>query len=227
MTNILRFNILFLYCILLFSYTLSRDILQEWEDNTHNSINENISEDLLSYAGSSTTTKKLYLGKNNLYLVDGKVPLKVISNQNLNSITSPLIEYNEVYYFCSSSGLYKIENDELKKIEITTDDFSGTISSYKCIYHKIKNNIIVGPIGGNYIFNYNINEKTWKSNSKLDGSLLDITYKDIDQNVPFLAAISLNWNNYYLFVYKFEDGQFNSIYGPCLNYCSGFSINDD
>lgn len=227
MTNIYRFNILFLYCILLFSYTLSRDILQEWEDNTHNSINENISEDLLSYAGSSTTTKKLYLGKNKLYLVDGKESLKVISNHNLNSITSPLIEYNEVYYFCSSSGLYKIENDELKKIEITTNDFSGTISSYKCIYHKIKNNIIVGPIGGNYIFNYNINEKTWKSNSKLDGSLLDITYKDIDQNVPFLAAISLNWNNYYLFVYKFEDGQFNSIYGPCLNYCSGFSINDN
>ena len=230
MANIFRFNILFLYCILLFSYTLSRDILQEWEDNTHNSINEKITEDLLSFAGSSTTNKKLYLGKQNLYLVDGNDSPKEISNQNLNSITSPLIELDEVYYFCSSSGLYKIENDELKKIEITTpDDFSGTISSYKCIYYKNKNNIIVGPIGSNYLFNYNINEENWKSNSKLEGSsLIDITYKDIDQNIPLLASISKNLNNqYYLFVYKFEDDQFKRIKERCLSNSPDFSIYDN
>ena len=226
MSNFYKMNILFIYFIVLFSNTLTKDILQEWEDNTKSYIEKGISEDILSYALSSTSNTQMYLGKQNIYLINSDNSTKI--KHHLNSIDSTLIESNDKYYFCSSSALYKIdkENEEVSEIKISKpSDFTGTVKSYKCIYYKPKNSFIIGMIGSNYIFYFDPDSESIKHSKKVEGYLSDINYYPFEINIPFVATLSNNNNQYYLKVCKF-DVQFINIYESILNEHSEFSVKD-
>ena len=122
----LTINLFINFLLISFSSIKSREILNEWEDNTQI-----------------------------MHLASEDAPISLALN---NSIQSPLFYKNNIYYFCSSSSFFKIEQNKLEKIEI-----DKTFNSLKCYYYNYSDaeSIIVGLIGTDSILNYNLNDKKW------------------------------------------------------------------
>ena len=92
--------------------------------------------------------------------------------------------------FCSSSALYKIENKEISEIKISKpNDFTGTVNSYKCIYHRIKNNFLIGILGSNFMFYFDSKTETITSSKKVEGHLNDIGYY-MEGNTLLISTLS-------------------------------------
>jgi hypothetical protein len=229
MSNKIKINLLFICFIFLFTSTLNKEIFQEWEDNTQNFIEKDITEDLLSYtisySSNGASNTKMYLGKQNIYLIKENENIKI--PHNIKSINSALIESNEKYYFCSSSALYKIENKEISEIKISKpNDFTGTVKSYKCIFHRKKDNFLIGMLGSNFMFYFDSKSEKITSYKKVEGHLNDIGYY-MDGNALLISTLSnIDNKEFYLQVFKFENDQFIHADDSFLNSISDFSLKD-
>ena len=232
MPNSFKINILIFYLFLLFFHIKSKEMLEEWEDTTQNIINSSnpISSSTIFFAINNITNSKIYLDEKKIYIINqaNKIIISLDNNLKIKSINSPLIEIDTIYYFCSSSSLYKIENEKLISIGINTpNDIEGKINSLKCFNHK-NEKIIIGLIGANYIINYYLNKKDFlkKDKYKLLGNLIDINIYNINANIPYIAAISKNKNKYFLQTLTLENMEFINSYISYLSEEPNFEVSD-
>ena len=233
MKNIFNKIILAIF-ILLFSNVKDQEILEEWEDNTQDKIEPTISDSsyLLSYAIDNITNSKLYLGDKNLYLIDDLENTAIsIKNNNIKSISSPLIKLDSIYYFCSSPYIYIIDDKKIKKnIDISKQiKYSGEIKSMKCAYYhnEEQDYIIVSLIGANYILIYNTTENKIINNFKLLGNLIDINFYGIDTIDPVFSAIVKNDNNLYIYQMFQFNNKFIDMLNSNLNEYKDFEFYDE
>lgn len=170
------------FLLISFSSIKSREILNEWEDNTQ--IIDLASEDA-----------QISLALN-------------------NNIQSPLFYRNNIYYFCSSSSFFKIEQNKLEKIEI-----DKTFSSLKCYYYNYSDaeSIIVGLIGTDSILNYNLNDKKWTTLQLSGSNLIDMNIYYKDMSFQHIAAITKKNNEYYLNLIEIDNGSLKSNYDSIIN----------
>ena len=138
-----------------------------------------------------------------LNLASEDTPLSLALN---NSIQSPLFKINNIYYFCSSSSLFKIEQNKIEEIKINITIGQGTINSLKCYYYPNMGSIIVGLIGTYEIVFYNIKDKNWKkTHYGIPNNLIDMNSYIDNENILYFAAVSREYNEYYLSVLKGKD----------------------
>ena len=207
-----------IFLFFLFSFINNKEFIEEWENNTQNIYESFENSSPLSLVVNNLTNTTLYLYSDNIYIVnETSNEAKIIENkENLKSIDS-LIEFNETYYICSSSGLFQIINDDnLIKIDISED-----IHSLKCFYFQNgeQHNILIGLIGSNRLLNYDlINEKLVKYNYN-EGNLIDINCYGIDTTKPIFAIISKDNDKYILKIDKYENGNFNNMH---ISYLSNY-----
>ena len=166
----------FLISLLLVSFSSikSREILNEWEENTQI-----------------------------LNLTSEEAPISLALN---HSIQSPLFYINNIYYFCSSSSLFKIEKNDIKEIKRENVHIGpGTISSLKCYYYPKNESIIVGLVGTYSVLYYKLKDKIWDPTYfRIASNLIDMNSYIDNNNIIYFATISRenNSNIYYLNLLK-------------------------
>jgi len=133
--------------------------------------------EIVGISYSNITDKTLYLTNENnvsyLYFNEKKYENKF--PEELVYLDSPLIEYNDEYYFCSSSkNILKFnQKGELTKIE-NPSVISGFNDDYKlkCFYlNSEKKVIIVTFINTPYICSYDLTENNWMVNNNQEYQL--------------------------------------------------------
>ena len=127
----------------------SKVILPEWDNNiieTNNSISFK-TKSIDSYALDNVTTSVLYLGKisGNSYLFLNKTRINNPFPNDIKSLDSPLISFQNEYFFCSTKYFFKINsNNQVDKIQFPNFiDLSNYDYSIKLISCSQKSEIIL------------------------------------------------------------------------------------
>ena len=225
----IKMNLLIIILFLIFSISKSKEILEEWEYNTQNKIENST---FISFAINNITDTKIYVDKDYLYIIKKDEEYTISHNKEITSINSPLIEYNQDYYFCTNLNLYKIrnENSQLEKIEFNSNS-SDTIKSLKCNKMSTYNSeyIFVGLIGTNSIFTYRLSDN--KTNcQQLSGEIIAISSYNIDTEISHHAIFYKNYadNKYILQIFKCENNDaLNPIHQSILSDYSNFEFTDN
>ena len=145
--------------------------LPRWEDNSikiEDPTNQSPNS-IDSYIINNETTDKLYLGEKNgthyLYL-NGN--MSYLSNDNISSITPPLMKYNNLYYFCSSKQIIKLNTTGNNEPEMINgpEKLNGYDNwKLKCFKHFSKVDefalIVAAFIGTPYVCFYNLKTNEW------------------------------------------------------------------
>jgi len=162
----------------------------QWKNNQNiKSLPPELSNsEIVGISYSNTTDKTLYLiNENNIsYLYFNEIKYKNKLQEELIYLDSPLIEYNEEYYFCSSSknilkfntkgDLTKIPNPNI--ISGITDDYK-----LKCFYlDEEKKVIIVTFINTPYVCSYDLTGNNWIVDNNQEYQLM-LGNKIYDSNV--------------------------------------------
>ena len=220
MSNYFKIKIFLFYLIFLFSYIKNKELLDEWENNTY--VIESVNPPI-SLVVNNLTNTTLYLYNDYIYIINENGEKKTINiDENIDSIDSPLIQYDDSYYFCSSSDLFQIVNGKLVKIPINKSK-----KNLKCFYYKNgqDNYILIGLIGNNYLLNYNLNKKSYEEKN-IERNLIDINSINID--TPIFVTISKDNNNKYMLeVFKYNNGNYGLDHEMYLSEYSDFKASDE
>ena len=226
--NSIKMNLLISILFLIFSISKSKELLEEWEYNTQNKIE---SSPFISFAINNITDTKIYVAKEYLLLFNKDIIKNITNNKEITSINSPLIEYNQDYYFCTNSNLYKIgnENSQLEEIGFNNSD---SIKSLKC--NKIitygSQYIFVGLIGTNSIFTYRLSNRGEENYQQLPGEIIAISSYNIDTYISHHAIFYKNYtdNKYILQIFKCENNDaLNPVHQSILSDYSNFEFTDN
>ena len=212
-----------IFLLSLLSITIkSKVILPEWDNNiieTNNSISFK-TKSIDSYALDNVTTSVLYLGKisGNSYLFLNKTRINNPFPNDIKSLDSPLISFQNEYFFCSTKYFFKINsNNQVDKIQFPNiTDLSNYDYSIKLISCSQKSEIILVFINTPYVISYKLaeakrNEESNLNYFKLDENILAAEVYDSTTsavNILFLYKNQKN-NNYKLDLYEFNNDNFN------------------
>ena len=186
----LNYNIIIFIIFIIISTITSIQILPIWNDNIKiKDLDSNLlNSEILSYTIDNTTKEILYLIKENNenYLYINNVKLSNPYINDLKYFTSPLFNYNNKYYFCSS--LKNIINFDLQgnfeKIENSFNDDSDY--ELKCFYHRDANSLAVTFINSHYMDFYDLANHQWATIfnryflTEMKGKIFDVTAYDVD-----------------------------------------------
>ena len=217
------------YTIFLTFSLISNIILYEkiplWNPNE---IKMSLPEDLfnseiISISSDNTTDKILYLIKendNSMLYINGKKHKNIFENE-LTYLSSPLVEIENDYYFCSSlKNILKLNsNGTLNKIPNpkALDNYNNY--QLKCFYMQKEKAIIVTFINTPYVLTYDFAESNWKVNNYQDYQLM-LGEKIYDSNLYNINNINeLRFGvlytesfNYIFSIYQYNNFQFGPIY---------------
>ena len=160
-----------------------------WKNNQNiKSLPQELSNsEIVGISYNNITDKTLYLiNENNIsYLYFNEKKYENKFQEELIYLDSPLIEYNDEYYFCSSKNILKFNpNEELTKIE-NPSIISGIANDYKlkCFYlNSDKKVIIVAFVNTPYICSYSLTENNWIIDNNQEYQLM-LGSKIYDSNV--------------------------------------------
>ena len=190
-----------------------------WKNNQNiKSLPQELSNsEIVGISYNNITDKTLYLiNENNVsYLYFNEKKYENKFQKELINLDSPLIEYNDEYYFCSSKNILKFNpNEELTKIE-NPSIISGIANDYKlkCFYlNSDKKVIIVAFINTPYICSYSLTENNWIIDNNQEYQLM-LGSKIYDSNVYNILDLP-NFGFGVLFeeesLYKFRLCQYNN-----------------
>ena len=165
------------YALIIFSFFSLLSIIIPFE-NIPNWVNNQkespLPEDLLnseiiSFTLDNTTNDIIYLineNDNSYFYINNK---KIRNNfkEEIKYFSSPLIVYNNEYYFCSSSkNIIKMsQNGDI--IKIMNTNYLDKYDNYelKCFYHSKEKVIVVAYINTPYVNSYDLIEAKWKEDN--------------------------------------------------------------
>lgn len=148
--------------------------------------------EIVGISFSNITDKTLYLiNENNVsYLYFNEIKYKNKLQDELNYLDSPLIEYNDEYFFCSSKNIFKFNlKGELTKIENPSIISGSNDYKLKCFFlNNDKKVIIVTFINTPYICSLDLTENNWIVNNNQEYQLM-LGSKIYDSNVYNIVDI--------------------------------------
>ena len=180
-TALLKFSLCIFILFSLLSTIISFQKIPNWNNATINVSdlpNDLKNSEIIDYTINNHTNDKsniLYsIVENDIYyLYINGTKIKHKYNEGLKYFTSPLIEYNNEYYFCASlKNIIKINsNGNLE--EIQNQQYLNAYLDYelKCYYHYDKNIILVSFINTPFVNSYNLDNNQWlkeKSHNQLE-----------------------------------------------------------
>ena len=128
-----------------------------------------LNSEIISFTLDNTTNDIIYLineNDNSYFYINNK---KIRNNfkEEIKYFSSPLIVYNNEYYFCSSSkNIIKMnQNGDITKIMNT--NYLDKYDNYelKCFYHSKEKVIVVAYINTPYVNSYDLIEAKWKEDN--------------------------------------------------------------
>ena len=179
--------------------------------------------EIISISSDNSTSKILYLIKedNESFFYINVEKYKINFEEELKYLTSPLIEYQDVYYFCSSlKNIIKLyPNGTLEKIENLQNNLNNF--ELKCFYLEKEKIIIVTYINTPYVYSYDLSISDWKTDNYSSDYGLNLGDKIFDTNLYNIHDIN-NIRFGFLFKeidnYKFNLYQYNNFqFGPIHN----------
>ena len=198
-------NIIIVFSFL--SSIISFEKLPNWNTSTIKvlSLSQDLSNSqIIDYAINNYTNTKIYSiyeGDNYyFYLIDDQMTSgKKYPHYfyDFKYFTSPLIEYNKEYYFCSSlKNMTKItSNGEI--VEIPNPDLLDDYINYnyelKCYFLPNMNRIIVVFLNTPYVYYYNFTDYIKQLEIDSDSNIIDANAYNVEKGYE-----SSNENNFYL-----------------------------
>ena len=178
----------FIIIISLLSKIHSFEYLPNWESNK---IESNLPDILLDseifdYAIDNNTNKIIYsfYKNSNYYFYLNEIQYNNTFKEDLKYFTSPLIEYNGIYYFCSEKYMIKMDSyGNLEPISFDNDDYIEIKNySLKCLYSPTDKNILVAFKKTRYVFLYPLDNPKWVT-PHTSNLWIDYAYPIIDINI--------------------------------------------
>ena len=219
--KILKLNRIFFIFFAIFATTIAFEILQKWKyiQNEVPLPNDLLGFEILDYTKDNYTDNILYSVKkaeNYYFYIKGHFYESKYQDK-FKYFTSPLIQKDQNYYFCSSlKNIIKLNsNGELEEIP-NRPTILNNYDNYelKCFYHHNDEIIVVAFINSYYVNSYNLKELKWIietdyndyqiffGNNILDANVFNI--ENYDSNFR-LGILIQNYNyNYQFILYKYD-----------------------
>ena len=190
-----------------------------WENNEKSKdLPDDLSDsEIVDYTIDNTTNTFLYLINENddsYFYIKGNKYLNSFKEDNIKYFTSPLIIYNNDYYFCSSStNIIKLSNGIFSKIPNPNCLSSSKDYELKCFYHKKENIILVAFINTPYVNSFDLVGNKWKKENpnddfqiKVDNNIMEAVAYNTDNCKDFgLGLIYKGDSNYNFKIFKYYD----------------------
>ena len=170
-TALLKFSLCFIILFSLLSTIISFQKIPCWNNATINVSdlpNDLNNSEIIDYTINNHTNGKyniLYsIVENDIYyLYINGTKYQHNYKEDLKYFTSPLIEYNNEYYFCASlKNIIKINSsgnlEEIQNQQCLNDYLDYEL---KCYYHYDKNIILVAFINTPFVNSYDLNNNQW------------------------------------------------------------------
>ena len=224
LSNYLKYNTIILTILIVISNIITFENIPLWAYNENKTpLHEDLSNsEIISISSDNSTDKVLYLISENdysfLYIKGKKYPNTYA--KEITYLTSPLIEINDEYYFCSSSkNIFKLDSEGyLKKISNPNNLNNYNNYELKCFYMRKEKVLFVTFINTPFAYSYNLEESKWieheygDSYLKLGDKILDSNlYNDDNIYIVRLGILYQEGTNYKFILFQYTNYQFGGI----------------
>ena len=219
----LKYDIIILTIFIIISNIISYENIPLWAHN-ENKVplpDDLLNSEIIGMSLDNSTSKILYLlkeGDNSFLYINEKKYSNTLGN-DLTYISSPLIENNNIYYFCSSKNIIKMDSfGRLQKIQNTNLLNGYNNYELKCFYMRKEKVIIVNYINTPIAQTYNIGESKWISFDygeaylKLGDKIIDSNlYDDDNIDIVRMGILYQEGSSYKFTLFLYNNYQFGGI----------------